>query len=315
MAISSRSTLEYWRYAKVAMLSAKEHSPNLIPVLLYGDSSGEASAAAHQNIVWYREHGGIVYHHNLTFMSDLQGVANLELRAPDWPESVEGTYLRIDIPLIVPLLLKWMETQETGSTAHMNQEEVLYTDADVLFYQEFDPCKLDLPEVMAIGPEMHRTANSWSELNWNAGVLFINLKGFSAVLPQMIQWANSRHWDFKAADQGMLNDYFPAVYGQPLSSLPEIYNWKGYWGSSPDKVILHWHGPKAERCLNCYIELWEQSKSDKSIVQQCGCPSAYDTLWNLAMDADQAALYRSAVQDHAKYADTLDDEIATLAAY
>lgn len=54
------------------MLSAKEHSPNLIPVLLYGDSSGEASAAAHQNIVWYREHGGIVYHHNLTFMSDLQ---------------------------------------------------------------------------------------------------------------------------------------------------------------------------------------------------------------------------------------------------
>lgn len=81
------------------------------------------------------------------------------------------------------------------------------------------------------------------------------------------------------------------------------------------QVILHWHGPKAERCLNCYIELWEQSKSDKSIVQQCGCPSAYDTLWNLAMDADQAALYRSAVQDHAKYADTLDDEIATLAAY
>lgn len=123
-----------------------------------------------------------------------------------------------------------------GSTAPINQEEVLYTDADVLFYQEFDPCKLDLPEVMAIGPEMGRTANSWSELNWNAGVLFINLKGFAAVLPQMIQWANSRHWDFKAADQGMLNEYFPAVYGQPLSSLPEVYNWKGYWGSSPDKV-------------------------------------------------------------------------------
>ena len=82
-----------------------------------------------------------------------------------------------------------------GSTAHINQEEVLYTDADVLFYQEFDPCKLDLPEVMAIGPEMHRSANSWSELNWNAGVLFINLKGFSAVLPQMIHWANSRQWE------------------------------------------------------------------------------------------------------------------------
>lgn len=89
---------------------------------------------------------------------------------------------------------------------------------------------------MAIGPEMDRTANSWSELNWNAGVLFINLKGFAAVRPHMIQWANSKHWNFKAADQSMLNEYFPAVYGQPLDSLPEIYNWKGYWGSDPDKV-------------------------------------------------------------------------------
>lgn len=58
--------------AKVAVLSAKEHSPNLIPVLLYGGSSGEASAAAHENILWFREQGGIVYHHNLTFMSNLQ---------------------------------------------------------------------------------------------------------------------------------------------------------------------------------------------------------------------------------------------------
>lgn len=44
----------------------------------------------------------------------MQDVANLGLRAPDWPESVEGTYLRIDIPLIVPVLLKWLEGQETG---------------------------------------------------------------------------------------------------------------------------------------------------------------------------------------------------------
>ena len=54
------------------MLSAKEHSPNLIPVLLYGGASGDASAAAHENILWYREQGGIVYHHNLTFMADLE---------------------------------------------------------------------------------------------------------------------------------------------------------------------------------------------------------------------------------------------------
>jgi len=58
--------------AKVAVLSAKEHSPNLIPVLLYGGSSGVPSLTGEANIHWYREQGCIVYHHNLTFMSDLQ---------------------------------------------------------------------------------------------------------------------------------------------------------------------------------------------------------------------------------------------------
>lgn len=83
------------------------------------------------------------------------------------------------------------------------------------------------------------------------------------------------------------------------------------------QVILHWHGPKAERCLDCYVGLWEQSKSDSNIVQQCNCPKDYDTLWNLAMNADRAALYKAAVQDHAKYADTLDEanNSTNLAAY
>lgn len=123
-----------------------------------------------------------------------------------------------------------------GVTAHINRDVALYTDADVLFIHEFDPCKLDIPEVIAIGPETDRVANSWSEMNWNAGVLLINLKGFAAVLPQMLQWANDRHWDFQVADQSMLNDFFPGVYGKPLDPLPEAYNWKAYWGCSPDIV-------------------------------------------------------------------------------
>ena len=123
-----------------------------------------------------------------------------------------------------------------GVTAHINQDLVLYTDADVLFYHEFNPCTLQIPEVMAIGPEMDRVASSWSKLNWNAGILVMNLKGFAAALPNMLQWANSRHWDFDAADQSLLNEYFPAVYGRPLDPLPEVYNWKGYWGCSPNIV-------------------------------------------------------------------------------
>ena len=123
-----------------------------------------------------------------------------------------------------------------GVTTHINKDVALYTDADVMFYHEFNPCKLDLPEVMAIGPEMDRVANSWSELNWNAGVLLMNLKGFAAVLPHMLRWANRLHWNFEVADQSMINDYFPAVHGGPLDILPEPYNWKAYWGCSPSIV-------------------------------------------------------------------------------
>ncbi|KAL0017739.1 hypothetical protein WJX77_009495 [Trebouxia sp. C0004] len=301
-AITSRSSLEYWRYAKVAVLSAKEHSPNLIPVLLYGGSSGVPSLTGEANIHWYREQGGIVYHHNLTFMSDLQAVAEAGLRGADWPEEVEGTYLRMDVPHIVPHLLSWLEQQKPGVTNHINKDVALYTDADVMFYHEVNPCKLDLPEIMAIGPEMDRVANSWSELNWNAGVLLMNLRGFAAVLPKMLQWANRLHWNFEVADQSMINDYFPAVHGRPLDILPDPYNWKAYWGCSPSIVIVHWHGPKPERCLKCYIALWEQSKENEDAIKFCKCDRGYDYLWSMAMEADSAGLYRKAVRDYTTYA-------------
>ena len=44
----------------------------------------------------------------------LQAVAALGLRAADWPEEVEGTYMRMDVPHIVPDLLTWLEGQKPG---------------------------------------------------------------------------------------------------------------------------------------------------------------------------------------------------------
>lgn len=68
-----------YRAAKVAVLSAKEHSPNLIPVLLFGSAGSSASPEAEANMHWFHANGGIVYHHNLTFMHDLQ--VKLELQS------------------------------------------------------------------------------------------------------------------------------------------------------------------------------------------------------------------------------------------
>ncbi len=186
-----------------------------------------------------------------------------------------------------------------------------------MFYHEVNPCKLDKPEIMALGPEMDRVAASWTELNKNSGVLLINLKGLASVLPGMIKFGNGKNWDFTVMDQSLINEYFPAqdAHHRDLDSLPEPYNWKGYWGCSPTIVITHWHGPKPERCLNCYIQYREQSRTDKdAIVNACNCPEGYNELWRRAMVADGGNLYMKLIHDQNKYAVEAGDS-AMLGAY
>lgn len=180
-----------------------------------------------------------------------------------------------------------------------------------MFYHQFDPCKLDMPEVMAIGSEMdrtekNRTAASWTELNWNSGVLFINLNGLATILPDMIKFANFKKWDFIVMDQSLINEYFPMIFGRNLDYLPEAYNWKGYWGCSPEIVLVHWHGPKPELCLNCYVAHREESKIDHDVAA-CVCPHAYNSLWQKAMETDGGDLYVHLIRDQSKYAELSGD--------
>lgn len=177
-----------------------------------------------------------------------------------------------------------------------------------MFYHDFDPCKLATPEIMAIGPEMDRNGSmpTWEELNWNSGVLLINLEGLNAILPDMIRFGNSKDWDFLVMDQSLINEYFPAESGKSLDPLPEPYNWKGYWGCSPDIVLVHWQGPKPERCLNCYITHREESKTDHN-VKACPCPEAYTILWHHAMEADEGRLYMHMIKNQNEYARVAGD--------
>ncbi len=44
----------------------------------------------------------------------LQNVVDQGLRDQKWYEAVEGTYMRLDIPLIMPHLLKQLEERKQG---------------------------------------------------------------------------------------------------------------------------------------------------------------------------------------------------------
>ena len=183
----------------------------------------------------------------------------------------------------------------SGSSNFINQELVLYTDNDVMFYHKFNPCKLKKPDIMAIGAEVGDDVK-------NSGVLFINFKGLAAVLPNLVSYATSNNWDFPAHDQGLINEYFPAqeTHHRELDPLPRAYNWKGYWGVNPSAVIVHWHGPKPERCIKCYIEHLKQVNIDKDAILQCPCPF-YDHLWKMAMVADEGNMYKSLLRDYEAY--------------
>lgn len=52
---------------------------------------------------------------DLSSMSVMQALAEAGLRGADWPEEVEGTYLRMDVPHVVPHLLSWLEQQKPGT--------------------------------------------------------------------------------------------------------------------------------------------------------------------------------------------------------
>lgn len=195
-----------------------------------------------------------------------------------------------------------------GLRSEINQELALYTDTDVMFYHEFNPCKLKKPDILAIGPETERVGSTWNDIHKNSGVLLINIKGLAAVLPEMIKYANEEDWSFPAYDQGLINKYFPHHDrdNRQLDALPHAYNWKGYWGWSPDIVIAHWHGPKPENCLKCYIEHLEQGKTelesiDKKAIHACQCPF-YDPLWEKALKVDEGKTYLKLLHDYEAYA-------------
>lgn len=190
-------------------------------------------------------------------------------------------------------------------TWHINQELALYTDADVMFYHGLDPCQLGNPEVMAIGPEMDRDTTSWAATNKNSGVLLINCKGLLEVLPGMLAYSNSKEWDFEVTDQSLINEYFPHHDSglRELDQLSNVYNWKGYWGCSPQVVLTHWHGPKPERCLPCYLQhRIEYKTQQEAYVKACGCPDVYNELWRRAMVTDRGRLYAKMMHDHMEYA-------------
>ena len=60
-----------------------------------------------------------------------------------------------------------------------------------------------------------------------------------------------------------------------------------------EAAIVHFHGPKPNRCLPCYLE-------KGSTARDCHCPY-YDKLWQQAMAADGGSYYWHLLEAYRKY--------------
>lgn len=137
---------------------------------------------------------------------------------PHWQQIARGAYLRLEIPAI-----------------DHESEYVLYTDCDVLFLRE-PTLESVRPRLFAVAPEFARGDFE----NMNSGVMVMNLAGMRSVADEFAAFIRQGIGEFHAFDQGALRLFFAGQY-EPL---PEVLNWKPYWGLNPEAEIIHFHGPK-----------------------------------------------------------------------
>ena len=265
MGLRAADDSDYFIYIRVALLSAREKAPSLVPYLIY-------SGPANTMTAWFEQHGGTVIFHDLSFFADLR---------EDMKSHASGPYLRLDVPSI---------TSKLEHNDHIDHNHVLYTDVDVMFMSDIDSCSLEAPDICAIGGESTMGTKA------NTGVMYMSIKGFSAHIEGLVAFAKEHNWAFPAYDQGLILAYFDQ---DKLAQLPDTFNWKGYWGSPGSKApsIVHWHGPKPRRNLGCLLEniLYRDSMSADKAAEVCEIkiPDYAPIVWNTL---DHGAYYNHILQ-------------------
>ncbi len=154
MGVGSASNVvsdQYFSFVIAAINSAKENAPSLIPIVLISGPESDLPLKVRQlkNVRFIS--------HNLTFYDQLvsSGIHMGEF----------GAYYRLDIPVVFQKILPSLNATE------IDTGYALYTDTDVLFYNDINECTINKPKVIAIGPEHKHNTMS------NSGVLYLNLTG------------------------------------------------------------------------------------------------------------------------------------------
>lgn len=204
--------------------------------------------------------GGKVIFHTLSFDDKLKARVKQGVLSEAWYEG-HGAFLRLDIGMLLPEILASFQHDAT-----LEKEYFFYTDTDVLFLKDITTCSFaKRPRVFSMSAE---TTPGRAE---NSGVMYVNGTALEEHREKLVAFGEQINWFAPSYDQGLLMWYM-----KPIPYLSEIFNWKGYWGSSDNAVIFHFHGPKPCRCLPCLLENLEAYPAYEGKCPEC--PSSYTAL-------------------------------------
>jgi hypothetical protein len=209
-------------------------SDSLFPVIIVQSNTTELTRAPswlrilHDNKLVLIHPYELSWYHNLT----------------NHQKALAPSYYRMEIPFFMNSISKQFP--------FLHQEYILYTDADVMFFKLPEFIK---PAVLTIGPESVKGAKN------NNGVMFMNLTALSRDVAAYAAFA-SLHGN--TGDQDLTLQF----YNKVSTLLPDIYNWKPYWGYNKDAAIIHTHGVKISSCLEHFLF---GRYDDNSFGAKAGC--------------------------------------------
>ena len=236
VSVSSKKHLSYMR---ASLSSGLAHS-NMYPIVLI---SGDPSSIPTWLLLLNRSCRALVIGHNLTFSTRIARSAPHVMNHP--------AYLRLDIPNVLMKI-----NDSVCSHIDLNYNYGLYTDTDIIFTSRFNIESLPEPKVIMIGGETKKGKRN------NSGILYINITAIRQHFPKLLTFADKYKWNFEALDQGLIMKYYKHV----SQLLPDIYNWKPYWGINHQACIIHFHGAKPGDCAECLA-----TNGERALNLDCSC--------------------------------------------
>lgn len=240
-AINAPSLDAYGDFARVAVVSAKQHS-SLDAICLFDGEPCEFTE-------WLGRHNVEVIYVRSRLYSALLEISTRRDK-PFWMSMGPGTFLRMEIPRL-------------ARERNWEDEWVFYTDCDVIFVSDPRPLLQPLkPRFFAGAPETFPD----KPLHMNAGVMWMNVRSMEN--PAFDKWVDRNlerccEWQF---DQTAYRVFYNPLHRlmwrlkapykrsySVLARLPRTYqwdalpnelNWKPYWGENERASVIHFQGLK-----------------------------------------------------------------------